>query len=46
MSEEFNVMIAGANNASAKLQVVAPWDLSPIAEVPVASANTRFPDVR
>ena len=39
MSEEFNVMIAGVKSASDKLQVVAPWDLTPIADVPVASAK-------
>ncbi len=38
MSEQFDVMIPGAKNTGEKLQVVAPWDLAPIAEVPVASA--------
>ena len=39
MSEQFDVMIPGANSTGEKLQVVAPWDLTPIAEVPVASAE-------
>lgn len=39
MSEQFKVMIAGAKSDGKKLQVVAPWDLIPIAEVPVASAS-------
>ena len=39
MSEEFKVMIPGADSAGEKLTVVAPWDLTPIAEVPVASSD-------
>ena len=38
MSEQFDVMIPGTKASGEKLQVVAPWDLTPIAEVPVASA--------
>ncbi|MFK7793820.1 MAG: aldehyde dehydrogenase family protein [Gammaproteobacteria bacterium] len=39
MNEEFKVMIPGAVGTGDKIIVVAPWDLTPIAEVPVASAN-------
>lgn len=39
MNEEFKVMIPGATAAGDKLTVVAPWDLKPIAEVPVATAS-------
>jgi acyl-CoA reductase-like NAD-dependent aldehyde dehydrogenase len=38
MSEEFEVMIPGAVSTGDKLTVVAPWDLTPIAAIPVASA--------
>jgi len=38
MPEEFNIMIPGALGDGALLQVVAPWDLTPIAEIPTASA--------
>jgi acyl-CoA reductase-like NAD-dependent aldehyde dehydrogenase len=38
MSEEFEVMIPGAASTGDKLIVVAPWDLTPIAAIPVASA--------
>ena len=38
MSEQFDVMIPGTKSSGEKLQVVAPWDLEPIAEVPVASS--------
>ncbi len=39
MNEEFKVMIPGASGTDEKITVVAPWDLTPIAEVPIASAN-------
>lgn len=39
MAEEFNVMIPGARGSDARIQVVAPWDLAPITEVPAASAD-------
>ena len=39
MSENFAVMIAGARGAGKSLRVLAPWDLTPIAEVPLACAD-------
>ena len=39
MSEEFKVMIPGAVGTGDKITVAAPWDLTSIAEVPVASAD-------
>mgnify|MGYP001828445214 CR=1 FL=1 len=39
MIEEFKVMIPGAVGTGDKITVVAPWDLTSIAEVPVASAD-------
>lgn len=37
MSEQFELMIPGATGSGKMLEVVAPWDLSKIAEVPVVS---------
>lgn len=39
MAEEFNLMIPGASGNNSRISVVAPWDLSPITEVPTASAE-------
>tara|TARA_R110002049_G_scaffold252264_2_gene427439 strand:+ start:162945 stop:164384 length:1440 start_codon:yes stop_codon:yes gene_type:complete len=39
MNENFKIMIPGANGTGENITVVAPWDLSAIAEVPVASAE-------
>ncbi len=39
MSETFGIMIPGAKGAGENIKVVAPWDLSPIAEIPAASAD-------
>lgn len=39
MSETFGIMIPGAKGARDSIKVVAPWDLSPIAEIPAASAD-------
>jgi acyl-CoA reductase-like NAD-dependent aldehyde dehydrogenase len=39
MNEEFKVMIPDAVSSGETLTVVAPWDLTPIAEVPVASTD-------
>ena len=39
MTENFSFMIPGASGSGEQIKVVAPWDLSPIAEVPAASAE-------
>jgi len=39
MSETFGIMIPGAKGAGENIKVVAPWDLSLIAEIPAASAD-------
>ena len=39
MKEKFNIMIPGAKGAGDRISVVAPWDLSHIADVPTASAE-------
>lgn len=39
MAENFTVMIPGARGNGEHIQVVAPWDLTPITEVPAASAD-------
>ena len=39
MEQAFNIMIPGAKGDGSSVTVVAPWDLSPIAQVPAASKN-------
>ena len=39
MNENFTVMIPAAKGAGKPLRVLAPWDLTPIAEVPLACAG-------
>jgi acyl-CoA reductase-like NAD-dependent aldehyde dehydrogenase len=39
MAESFDILIPGAKGSGEKLQVVAPWDLQPICEVPIASSD-------
>ena len=39
MAENFSILIPGAHGNGDHINVVAPWDLSPIAEVPAASAE-------
>jgi len=39
MEQVFNIMIPGSKGDGSSVTVVAPWDLSPIAQVPAASKN-------
>ena len=39
MAENFSIMIPGARGNGEHIKVLAPWDFSPIAEVPAASAE-------
>ncbi|MEM7304331.1 MAG: aldehyde dehydrogenase family protein [Pseudomonadota bacterium] len=39
MTESFDILIPGAKGSGERLQVVAPWDLKPICEVPIASGD-------
>ncbi|MEM8845356.1 MAG: aldehyde dehydrogenase family protein, partial [Pseudomonadota bacterium] len=39
MSETFDILIPGAKGTGEKLEVLAPWDLQAINEVPIASSN-------